>query len=434
MSEESTFPFETLSDKQLDSMLDSIMRINIWEGAVRSGKTIASALRWCEYVSNSPPKGGTLAMIGKTQTALQRNIIEPIMAFFPELCEYRRGNGEFFFRGQLIEVLGASDERAQDKIRGRTMAGAYGDELSLWPESFFTMLLSRLSVKGAKLFGTTNPDSPYHWLKRDYIDRAGELDIAVFHFSLEDNPGLDPGYVNNLKKEYTGLWYKRFIDGLWVQAEGAVYDMFDTDIHVVDPYKALNLNHDLTPSCSVAFMANKAPVRHFVSIDYGTANATTFGLFGYKGQKPPCYLLKEYYYDGRKSGRQKTDSEYADDLQDFMGGLRGKCPVYVDPSALSFITELKKRGFHIIEANNAVIDGIRFTGMMMRDGLFLMGDTCKHSIGEIQGYVWDDKAQKKGEDKPIKERDHTCDMIRYGLFTHFYRTGTSGVAAGFNYA
>src|SRR5690606_17299071 len=139
---------------------------------------------------------------------------------------------------------------AVTKIQGLTLVGAMGDELSLTPESFFTMILSRLSVRGAKLFGTTNPDAPAHWLKRKFLARAGELDLATWHFTLEDNPALDPAYVAALKREYTGLWYKRYIQGLWVQAEGAIYDMFDPDRHVVSTLPTL--------------------VQHWVGVDYGT--------------------------------------------------------------------------------------------------------------------------------------------------------------------
>jgi len=430
------FPFENLSEKQLMSIVQSTSRINIWEGAVRSGKTIASIFRWLEFLRNNPPQGGTFAMIGKTQTSIQRNILDPIMDFFPGVCKFNRGTGEFYFKDMMIEVIGANDERAQDKIRGRTMAGAYGDEVSLWPESFWTMLLSRLSVRGAKFFGTTNPDSPYHYLKKDYIDRTGDLDISVFHFTLPDNPALDPRYVANLKKEYTGLWYKRFIEGLWVQAEGAIYDMFDTSRHVIDVTQALPVNIDgLTnqnPARKWVGMPAQKPIKYFVAIDYGTANATVFGLFAHRGDAPPVYLLKEYYYDGRKTGRQKTDSEYADDLLDFIGPLRGKIAVYIDPSALSFITEVKKRGIYVCEAKNAVIDGIRFVGDMLRNDLFKMDTKCIMTQEELQGYIWDEKAQRKGEDKPVKERDHACDMVRYGLFSHFYKRGNT-VVAGFNY-
>lgn len=431
-----SFPLGTLSDKQLDSIIDSDARMNIWEGAVRSGKTIASIGRWIEYIENDVPQGGTLAMIGKTQTALQRNILDPIMNFFPGVCDFKRGTGEFTFKGKTIEILGANDERAQERIRGRTMAGAYCDEISLWPESFWTMLLSRLSVRGAKLFGTTNPDSPYHWLKKDFIDREGDLNIKTFHFTLDDNPGLDPEYVNSLKKEYTGLWYRRFIDGLWVQAEGAIYDMFDPDKHVIKCATKLGfMGKDFlsdTMARNPLAGVRPAPLRYFVACDYGTANATTFGLFGYRGNAPPVYLLKEYYYDGRKSGRSKTDSEYADDLIEFLGVLRTKVQIYVDPSALSFITELRSRGLHIMEAQNSVLDGIRFTGSLLRDNQFFIDEDCKMSIEEMQGYVWDDKAQKKGIDQPIKVHDHTCDMIRYGLFSHFYKKGNL-IVAGCNY-
>jgi hypothetical protein len=424
-----------LYDKQAFTIVASNKRINIWEGAVRSGKTIGSILRWCYFIERQAPKSGSLAMVGKTQTALVRNILDPMMAMFPNDTDWKRGTGEFTFRGRNIEIIGANDERAQEKIRGRTMAGVYGDEITLWPESFWVMMLSRLSVKGAKFFGTTNPDSPYHYLKKNYIDRKDELDMSVFHFKLEDNEGLDPDYVHNLKTEYTGLWYKRFIDGLWVQAEGAIYDMYDPDIHVIDCQEKVGYGKPhpgLIPSpLGHGMLHDGAPWKYFIAIDYGTSNPCVFGLFAYKQGKPPCYLVREYYYDSQKEGRQKTDNQYADDLQAFIGEKIKPQAVYVDPSSTSFIVELKRRGLNVIEAKNDVIPGIRFVSTLIRDNLFYIDKTCINTQEEFSGYVWDAKAQEKGEDKPIKFKDHAPDMVRYGLYTHFFREAPL-IYKGFN--
>lgn len=411
------FNWGKISRKAYASIVESNARINLWEGSVRSSKTISSIIRWIDFVQSAPP-GGVLVMTGKTSKTLQRNILNVIIDMVgSKNARYNRGTGTFYLYGKEIDTIGATDERAQEKIRGATIVGCYGDEISLWPESFFKMMLSRLSVKGAKLFGTTNPDSPYHWLKTDYIDRCDELNMKVFHFTLHDNRNLDPEYVASLKKEYTGLWRKRFIDGLWVMADGIIYDCFEEEKHVID----------------VASVLEKRESRRFrnyyTSCDYGTNNPCTFALYGYD-MKPPVYLIKEYYFDSNAKGKQKTDAEYADDFASFLGEVR---PIanYVDPSAASFIAELSKRGYNITPAKNDVLDGIRFVSQMISTGQYYIDKSCKSTIKEYMGYVWDSKAQKRGEDAPLKERDHAVDRDRYALYSHFFRAGHK--VLGFNY-
>lgn len=388
-----SFQWEQLSAKQLNSVTKSTARINIWEGSVRSGKTIASIIRWVEYIKTGPQ--GDLLMVGKTERTLKRNILDVIEDIVgTKNFRYNRGLGEVYIFNRKVYIAGANDERSEGKIRGMTLAGAYGDELTLWPESFFKMLLSRLSIKGAKLFGTTNPDSPYHWLKTEYIDN-NNIDIKVFHFELEDNLALDPEYVKELKREYTGLWYKRFILGLWVLAEGTVYDMFDEGKHVISEM----------PVCE----------RYWISIDYGTNNPTVFLLQGQKSEI--YYTLQEYYYDSRKTGHQKTDEEYAEDLKIFIGD-KYITNIVVDPSASSFIAQLKKDGFYNVrKANNDVLDGIRHVSTLLSNGKYFIHESCKNLIKEKASYVWDIKAQQRGEDKPLKQNDHASDAERYGIMS-----------------
>ena len=389
---------DELAPKQLQSVLDSTARINIWDGSVRSGKTVATFPRWLEYIVNGPP--GDLIMVGKTERTLKRNIINPLKQFLGPSLSYNQGEGEIMIRGRRIYVAGANDERAADKIRGMTLAGAYGDELTLYPESFFKMLTTRLSVPGAKLFGTTNPDSPYHYLKQDYIDKAGSLDIKVFRFTLEDNPFLSREYVESIKREFTGLFYRRFILGQWVMAEGVVYDMWDDDRHVTSAIG----RHD----------------RFIVGVDYGTSNPCTFGLYGFRGTSPPVQLVREYYHDGRATGRQKTDAQYADDMVAWLNGV-DPVAVYVDPSAASFIAELKRRKLKVKKAKNDVLDGIRFVSGLLHRGEYTVHASCRETPKGYAAYVWDEKAQKRGEDKPLKQNDHVCDRDRYALYTHFGR-------------
>lgn len=394
-----SFAWGRFSRKQLDVITNSTARLNILDGSVRSGKTIASLVAWIYFVQQGPP--GELLMVGKTERTLKRNVLDPLEAMVGSRhYKLNKGTGELILFGRRVYLAGANDERAEGKIRGMTLVGAYGDEITLWPESFFTMLLSRLSVPGARFIGTTNPDSPYHWLNKDYLERVNKLNLKRWHFTLEDNLNLDPAFVDALKKEYTGLWYKRYILGLWVLAEGAIYDMWDEAKHV-RPAPQLK--------------------RFIVAVDYGTSNPCTFGLYGWNDSpKPVVYLTREYWYDSRATGRQKTDAEYADDFKEWLGGIRPEA-IYVDPSAASFIAELRKRGFRVRDADNDVIGGIRFVASMLTQERFFVDPSCKHTIAEFNSYVWDSKAQLKGEDKPLKQNDHAMDRNRYALYSHFKR-------------
>jgi len=389
-----------LFNAQRSSVRESNCRLNIWEGAVRSGKTHASVIRWIKYIAEAPP--GELILVGKTDRSLKRNIIGPMQMLLGNKMQYYSGKGEINLWDRLIYVVGANDERAEGKIRGGTFSGAYGDELTLWPQSFWNMLLSRLSVKGAQLFGSTNPDSPYHWLKTDVLDRQDQLDLQVFKFVLSDNESLDQKYVNSLKAEYTGLWYKRFIQGLWVLAEGAIYDFFEEKKpYVIDE--------------------NPIPEYYSVGVDYGTKNPCVFCRFGNNPKtKPMIWAEEEYYYSSKVTGRQKTDSEYADDFMIFIEGKKRPREVFIDPSAASFIVELRRRGVvGIKEVDNSVIDGIRTVARMLKKGDFGINRVCKNYIKEFGAYVWDERAQRRGEDKPIKQSDHCQDQGRYVLHTKF---------------
>ncbi len=392
-----------LSEKQELSIATSSARINLWEGSVRSGKTVATIIRFLHYIMNGPP--GPLGIIGKTERTIKRNILDQISGMVGSSYRYSRGVGEVYIKGRKIDVFSANDIRAEDKIRGMTGAGFLGDEVTLWPQEVFKMMLSRMSIRGAKFFGTTNPDSPYHWLKEDYIDRVADLNMKVFHFGLDDNPFLPPEYVTDLKKEYTGLWYQRFILGLWVMAEGAIYDMFDENVHVGD-YLRWDFKH------------------HIIGVDYGTTNPTVFIRVSWNDPKD-LYITKEYRYDSVKQGRQKTDDQYVTDYIRWIGAIKPD-GVYVDPSAASFIVAMRKKGVKVLKAKNDVLDGIRCVSNFLAPVKLHIDKRCRNTIKEFSSYVWDEKSQEKGEDKPLKINDHCMDAVRYPIFTKFGKRGGGG--------
>ena len=395
-----------LSPKQLYVLAHPGCRLNILHGSVRSGKTHVSVLKWIRFILCAP--AGDLVMLGKTYGTLVRNIIIPMNQFIgPDMVFYSSLN-KISLWGRTIYCYGAGSKDAAGVLQGMTSAGAYGDEVTLWPREVFDMMLSRLSVEGAQFWGTTNPDAPKHFLKKDYLDREGHLDLKSFHFELDDNIYLPASYVRELKKEYTGLWYKRYILGLWAIAEGAIYDFYEDKYPYVIPRSAY-------PEAQY----------YVVGIDYGTQNPFVAGLYGVnRKSRVKIWKEAEYWYCGRDSGRQKTDGEYCDELERWMSEVvpKGKRirQIYPDPSARSFITLLKQKGWPVKDnLNNAVLDGIRNQARMLKSGIYAIGEECQHTRDEYSAFVWDEKAQARGEDVPVKENDHTKDEERYVLMEEF---------------
>lgn len=394
-----------LSPKQLDFINNSDARINILQGAVRSGKTYVSLWRWLKELTYG--QQGEYAMLSRTYDAFKRNILPQMSRMIGTDAQYYSGKREMTLWGKQIFIIGADDERAEAKIRGATFLGAYVDECSILPESVFKMLISRCAMNNAKIFATTNPDSPFHWLYKDFLH--GNPDVKSWHFTLEDNPELSKDEREFLRRQYKGLWYQRFIEGRWVQAEGAIYDTFDDEIHCID----------FSPPVAEYYIA---------ACDYGTTNPCCFLSIGVNMNKyPNIWVDSEYYYDSKVHQRQKTDAEYAEDLKKFTKDRYFKA-IYIDPSAASFKQELSKQGIYgLLDANNEVIDGIRFVNKLLNNGQLKISRSCRHLIEEMKGYVWDSKASLKGVERPLKERDHAVDALRYALFTHFFNKSMDGL-------
>lgn len=401
-----------LVGKQLTSYRKATARINLWEGSVRSSKTVSSLLAWLWFTRNGP--AGNLLMVGRTERTLRRNVIDPLVEMLGDTrCRYVAGSGELHLLGRKVYIAGANDETAQEKIRGLTLIGAYVDEVSTVPESFWTMLSSRLSLAGAKLFGTTNPDSPGHWLKKKWLDRGrlhvtgdgtvrhhddeDTLDLARFSFRLTDNPHLPEDYLAALDREHVGLWRRRLILGEWVIAEGAIYDMYDPVRHVITDLPKLDR--------TVA-----------VGIDYGTRNpfAALELALDTTGR---LVVSREYRHDPSTARRQLTDADFSARLGQWYAEHQPQWTV-VDPSAASFKLQLHRDGVRsVVDADNTVLDGIRLVSSLLGNGQLVIHESCTGLIDELPGYSWDDKAAERGEDKPVKVDDHSCDALRYAVAT-----------------
>lgn len=401
---------QPLSTKQLLFIKEALASEAKWyfaHGSVRTGKTVGTLflfMVWCEQCPDSQ-----IFMVGHTSETIYDNVIKllfesPTYAIFKPFCTWSPGNRVLTFRDKKIKILGAKDEGSIGSFQGKTFSLVYCDEITLYPPSIIDMIDSRLSNPWSKGIATMNPTYPDHKIKQ-WIDKGedGDKNYYSMHFMLEDNPYVDEDYKNRLKYSTSGVFHKRNYLGLWCMAEGAIFDFFDKDIHVVKkpPYAA---------------------DYWIAGIDYGTSNAFACVLVGVcTGQYPPnkraYWVEDEYYWDSKKMGRQKLNSELADDVQNFLEpyAIKG---IYCDPSAAAFKLELRRRGMHVIDANNDVVPGIETMTNDLCKGNLTILDKCKNLIREIQNYVWDSKKSKEGEDAPVKKGDHAVDALRYVCASH----------------
>ena len=394
---------------------NKLKRINILYGSVRSGKTWITLLVFALWVSTQPINKEFI-MCAKTLTTLKRNCLNLLQDMVGETnFEYSISNKTAMLFGRKIYLEGANDSKAESKIRGMTLQGAYVDEVTLIGRDFFTMLLSRLSERNAKLFGSTNPDSPAHWLKVEYFDREDELNIFIDRYSIDDNTFLDPEYIKEIKSEYTGVFYERFINGYFAAAEGLIYPMYEDAI--AEPPE------------------NAYVSQYVISIDYGTQNAFAALIWAQIGDI--WYAIDEYYYSGRTEGVQKTDEQYAQDIDKFTEKYRQgeKIRTIIDPSAASFIAVLRQRKlYRVMPADNAVLDGIRNTATALQTGKIKISPKCEMWKWEVQSYVW---AESESDDIPVKVNDHcitgdTLVMTENGEKPISELVGTNGYLWSYN--
>lgn len=410
-----------LTGKALQCVKLNSPSIEAYEGSVRSAKTFTSLLEWVQFTRTGP--AGNLLMTGKTERTIINNLLLPLQELLgANRVRINSGEGYVELLGRRILLIGANNEAARTKIQGLTLAGAYVDEASTLPESFFNMLYSRLSIAGAKLWLTANPEGPTHWLLVNWLSKASlwvdkygtvhlnddpdALDLYRYTFILEDNPSLPAEYVERTKKSYSGLFYRRYILAEWVAAEGAIFDSWDKDTHVV-PWTELPLMQRLLA----------------LGVDYGTTNATSAILLGL-GVDNRLYAVDEWRYDSRATQRALTDSDLSKQIRDWLA--QPHLPeqtmkpewVCVDPAAASFKVQLRQDGVrNVINGENDVLYGIRTMSSLLATGNLLVADRCKGLIGEFPGYSWDPKATAKGEDKPLKVADHSLDSLRYAIAT-----------------
>lgn len=396
---------DPFSPKQLQFIIEANSRWNLAHGSVRTGKTVGTVFRFMQDAANCPDS--KIYIVGHTFDTAHRNVVRLLMES-DELSIFRPfltwSGKKLLFKDKTITVLGAKDEGAIGNFQGDTHSLTYCDEITLYPESIIDMIDTRLSKPHSKAFAAMNPSHPNHKIKQ-WIDKAeaGDSNYYSLHFTLDDNPYVDASYKQRIRDSLSGLFYKRNYLGLWCLAEGAIFDFFDRKIHVLHK----------PPAAAEYWIA---------AIDYGTVNPFACVLIGvstgkYNQTGKRLWAEKEYYWDPKVKGRQKTNSEFATDVQEFLEPY-GVKQLYIDPSAEAFQLELRRKGLHPIHANNAVEDGIQIMTSEMKKGNFYICEDCPNLIREMESYVWDSKAADKGYDQPLKKNDHIIDATRYALATH----------------
>ena len=386
-----------LSEKQKRILAFPYSRYDslICDGAVRSGKTSLMMVAFVDWAMREF-SGQRFGICGKTVDSCVKNVVQPYLFLSyaksryvmrwkraDKVLEVRRGAATNYF-----EVFGGKDEGSAALIQGRTLAGVLLDEVVLMPRSFVEQAMTRCSVDGAKLWFSCNPGSPQHWFYTEWIQRNKERNALYLHFEMTDNPGLSKKTLERYQAMFSGVFYDRYIRGLWVIAEGLVYPMFSREANVTSE--------------------RGGPGTYYISCDYGTQNPTVFGLW--RVHKGEAVMEKEYYHSGRETNRQKTDEEYYQDLERFAAGYKIE-RIIIDPSAASFAECIRRHGkFAVWNANNAVLDGIRLTGALLKAGKLKFHESCVKTFEEFGLYSWDSESP---EDKVIKENDHSLDQTRY---------------------
>ena len=383
----------------------------ICDGSVRSGKTVSMILGFVHWAMRFFD-GKNFGICGKTISSTERNIILPLLNM-PDITDYyslqyiRGENKRIIIRSgshtNTFFIFGGKDESSYTLVQGITLSGAFFDEVALMPKSFVDQAVARtLSEPEARYWFNCNPESAEHWFYKEWICNTRQKKALHLHFTMQDNPILSPEQIADAERLYTGVFYNRYIKGLWCVAEGLIYPMFDKAVHVTH-------HPELQPGGD-----------YYISCDYGTLNPTSAGLW-YLQPDGHAIRLREYYYDGRKTKTPRTDEEHYAALKQLAGDVADKVrAVIVDPSAASFIECIRRHGlFRVWQADNSVLNGIRDTSSLLQMQYLHICDNCTDIIREFSLYRWDESVT---EDRPIKENDHAMDDMRYFVRTAMTRT------------
>lgn len=380
----------------------------IADGAIRSGKTVSMGFSYVIWAMNTF-ENQNLGMAGKTIESFRRNVMGSLKMQLRArgyvVAEKKSENLVIVSKGSRTNnfyLFGGKDERSQDLIQGITLAGMFFDEVALMPESFVNQATARCSVDGSKFWFNCNPSGPMHWFYRNWILKHKQRNLVYLHFTMDDNLTLSEKIKTRYRAQYTGVFFDRYILGLWVMAEGIIYRCFNAKDHIIDEIPETEGDY-------------------IISADYGIQNANVFLLWRKQKDKNRWIGLDESRWSGREEQTEKSVSELVDGLEEMLKENNVKKEnikyIIIDPSAAALKVELRKRGYKVRSADNDVIDGIADVITMLLALRLAFTRKCKGTIKEFGIYSWDQKAAERGEDKPIKTNDHGMDAVRYFVRT-----------------
>lgn len=404
------FKFEPFSEKQLKvltwwqptsgvSDYDGI----IVDGAIRSGKTVSMALSFVIWAMESF-NGEQFGMCGKTIGSFRRNVLKPLKRMLPgrgyKVIEHRADNYVEIHKGETVNefyIFGGKDESSQDLIQGITLAGVFFDEVALMPQSFVEQATGRCSVPGSTFWFNCNPGNPAHYFKTEWIDKCEQKHLLYLHFTMDDNLSLTERVKERYRSIYKGVFFKRFILGLWVPAEGAVYPRFAEHPEEFILY--------LAPQIQTAV----------IGVDFGGGRSGhAFQCVGYTARMGKMVILEEYY---NKDALDPARLERA--FIDFVKLCQNKYPVfdcYCDSAENTLINGLinavarERVNINIMQAAKKPInDRIHCACWLMGARRFFVMDHCRISIEAYQAAVYDSK--KPTEDVRLDDGTTNIDTL-----------------------
>jgi PBSX family phage terminase large subunit len=414
------------SNKQIDYYENSTAKINISSGSVRSGKTFITNFRWLKYCKEGP--AGKLLLSGRTKDSAKENVLDGTFGIFDIIGEsnyrFRESTGDLILFDREIKVVGADNIESEKRIRGQTYAGWYGDEITIHHPSFVKQAIARCSTKGAQIFWTTNPDHPKHFIKTDFIDNDDmkkEGLLKHWHFVLDDNLALDPDYKRMLQGSFSGVFYSRNILGLWVVADGLVYqDSFDENVHVI-------------PEEQIQKMIDDGQFVDYIGgVDWGFTSPMAGLVIGVTATGQ-YYVIDEFY---QVKKRTKTLRKFFKAWESKLG--KQFKVIFCDSAEPDRIIALQEdlfdndgytieKGLRAMGADKQIGAGINTVGTTFMNMRLFISSKCKNTIEELGLYRFpeeDDPKFKTG--KPLDEDDHAMDALRYAI--HNFEKYLLGVA------
>ncbi len=379
----------------LKQTVDKDWFIALLHGAKRSGKTkmnndlfLFELRRVRKIADEEGVKEPMYILAGVSSATINKNILQELYNMYNIELKFDKHNNFKLFGVKVVQAY-TGNIGGVGAIRGMTAYGAYVNEASLAKQEVFAEIISRCSGSGARILADTNPDNPEHWLKKEYIDKPNE-NVKAFHFELDDNTFLSERYRENIKAATpSGMFYDRDIKGLWVSADGVVYQDFDANKHYI--------NSDDLPELS----------KFYCGVDWGYEHWGSIVVIG-ETDDGTAYLIEEH-------AKQHEEIPYwidvAKGIQERYGS---RTPFYCDSARPEHVNAFRREHIEAFNGDKARLTGVESVARRFKkDKLFICRDRVKKFPNEIYQYVWD---EKKGE--PIKLFDDVLDSLRYAIYTN----------------